>query len=118
MKKIKVQVGKRGRERSDTRGRDLTAERSGHHTQYDARIGMHSKPSRRPGSVSHTVMYDAIFLIHGTACADFNCAGEARAMYRKPPPQVLETTLMRTREPRQISIDKRLRHEIRTELAG
>ena len=100
MKKIKVQVGKRGRERSDTRGRDLTAERSGHHTQYDARIGMHSKPSRRPGSVSHTVMYDAIFLIHGTACADFNCADEARAMCWKPLffSQVPATTFMRTRE--------------------
>ena len=27
---------------------------------------MHSKPSRTPGNVSHTVLYDAIFLPHGT----------------------------------------------------
>ena len=59
---------------------------------------MHSKPSRTPGNVSHTVLYDAIFLPNGTACADLNCAGEARAMYKKPPlSQVLETTLMGTR---------------------
>ena len=60
-------------------------ERSGQHIQYNARIGMHSKPTCTPGNVSHTVPYDAIFLPHGTACADFNCAGEARAMYGKPP---------------------------------
>ena len=59
-------------------------ERSRQHTKFNARIGTHSKPSRTPGNVSHTVLYDAIFLPHGTACADFNCAGEARATYRKP----------------------------------
>ena len=48
-------------------------------------VGMHSKPSRTPGNVSHTVLYDAILLPRGTACADFNCAGEARAIYRKTP---------------------------------
>ena len=64
---------------------------------------MHSKPSRTPGDVSHTVLYDAIFLPHWTARADLNCAGEARAIYRKTPFwQVLEsvetTLIMRTRE--------------------
>ena len=52
-------------------------ERSRQHTQYNVRISRHSKPSRTPGNVSHTVLYDAIFLPHWTACADFNYAGEA-----------------------------------------
>ena len=59
-------------------------ERSRQHTQYNARIDTHSKPSRTPGNVSHTVLYDAIFLPRGTACTDFNSADEARATYRKP----------------------------------
>ena len=59
-------------------------ERSRQHTQYNARIGTHNKPSRTPGNVSHTVLYDAIFLPRGTACTDFNSADEARATYRKP----------------------------------
>ena len=64
---------------------------------------MQSKPSRTPGNVSHTVLYDAIFLPHGTPCADFNSAGEARAIYRNTPFwQVLEsvetTLIVRTRE--------------------
>ena len=93
---IKVQVGKRGRERSDTRGRNLNAQE---HTQLNGRTAMHSKPSRTPGNVSHTVLYDALFLPNETACADLNSAGEARAIWKKPPlSQVLETTLMRTRE--------------------
>ena len=65
------------------RDRRKRPERSGQHTQYNARIGMHSKPSRTPGNVSHTVLYDAVFLPHGTACSNFNCAGEARATHRK-----------------------------------
>ena len=78
-----MQVGKRGREHSDTRARDLSA-RNSIHTQYNARIGTHSKASRTPLTVSPTVLYDAILLPHGTACAEFNCTGETRATYRKP----------------------------------
>ena len=93
-----MQVGKRGRERSDTRGRDLSA-RDSIHTQYNARIDTRSKPSRTPGYVSHTVLYDAIFLPQGTACPDFNCAGEARATHRKPYYFLaVQPSRMRTRE--------------------
>ena len=60
---------------------------------------MHGKPSRTVGNVLHTVLYDAIFLPYGTACADVNCAGVTRAMYKKP--IILEgsgETFMRSRE--------------------
>ena len=102
-----MQVGKRGRERSDTRGRDLSARDSTHSTTLGS-VCIATRP-RTPGNVSHTVLYDAIFLLHGTACADFDRAGEACAMHKNPPfsqvngddiviPIVLQTTLiMRTR---------------------
>ena len=75
-------------------------ERSGQHTQFNVRIGMHSKPSRTPGNVSRTVLCNVIFLLLETTRADLNCAGEARAMSWKPLllSQILETTFMRTRE--------------------
>ena len=79
-----MQVGKRGRERSSNRTQEEETWALGTaYTEYNAWIGMHSKPSRTPGNVSHTVLYNAIFLPHGTAWAEFNCAGEARATYRK-----------------------------------
>ena len=59
-------------------------ERSRQHTKFNARIGTHSKPSRTPGNVSHTVLYDGILLPHRIACADFTCVRETRATYRKP----------------------------------
>ena len=33
------------------------SERSRQHTQFNARIDMHSKPSRTPGNVSYTILY-------------------------------------------------------------
>ena len=71
------------KEEENARTQEEEPERSGQHTQHNARIGMHSKPSlSTPGHVLHTVRYDAILLLHGIACANFSCAGEARA--RKP----------------------------------
>ena len=70
---------------------------------------MHSKPSRTLGNVSYAVLRDAMFLPHETVCADFNCEGEARAMYRKTPfSQVLwrPPFIMRTREHPPADIDR------------
>ena len=80
-----MQVGKRGRERSDTilRGRDLSARDSIHSTTLGS-VCIANRLVRQEIKVSHTVLYDAIFLPHGAACADSNCAGEARATCRKP----------------------------------
>ena len=72
---IKVQVGKRGRERSEARGRDLSARDSIHSTTLGSiRIAnrlVRQEMSRTP---SCTMQY---------FYPDFNRAGEARATHRK-----------------------------------
>ena len=76
-----MQVGKRGTERSDTRGRDLSARDSIHSTTLGSvRIAnrlVRQEMSRTPSCTMQN------YYVTGQLARTF-CAGEARATYRKP----------------------------------
>ena len=80
----KVQVSKRGRERSDTRGGDFSARNSIHSTTLRSVCLANRLVRQEMSRTPSCTMLPGICLPHGTACTDFNCAGETRAMYRKP----------------------------------
>ena len=53
------------KEEENARTQEETSALETAYTQYNARIDTHGKPSRTPGNVPDTVLYDAIFYLTG-----------------------------------------------------